>query len=167
MATSLCRDALLVAACAVLAAAALRDVAVRTIPNTTCLALVGLALALRIAGGTWLVSVLAASAVFAIAVACWTRGWLGGGDVKLLAGAALLVSPPQVPTLLAAVALAGGVMSLAYLALGTVARPPAGQAPRGVAARVLRTERWRISQRGSLPYACAICAGAFATLLIG
>ncbi len=170
MASVWCFQAIVLAACAVLAAASLRDIAVRTVSNRLCAVLVVLGAGLRIAGGDWPFALLAAILVFILAAACWARAWLGGGDVKLLTAAALLVPAASVPSLIAATAMAGGVLSLGYLLLsGLVTRPQLAAPHRvtlaGPLARVIRAERWRISGRRPLPYACAITAGAFITLL--
>ena len=41
----------------------------------------------------------AAGIVFGVALVCWLRGWMGGGDVKLLGACALLVPPVAVSPL--------------------------------------------------------------------
>ncbi|MGH7117998.1 MAG: prepilin peptidase [Acetobacteraceae bacterium] len=160
-----------------LLAATATDVAFRRVPNKVSAMLTVCGLILRLGSGSLLSGLIAAAAVFAPAAFCWRRGWLGGGDVKLLAAATLTLPPLFTPTFVLAVALAGGVLALVYLALSLVARRNAGRratallaAPpgaslkqRGVARffqRLLRVERWRIQKRSSLPYAAAIAAGA-------
>ena len=111
-----------------LAGAALHDVALRTIPNTVSIGLGLIGLALRLQDGWILTSLSAATAVFTLALLCWRRGWLGGGDVKLIAATTLIVPPLQVGSLLVLVAQCGGVLALIYLALSRVVRvAPAGQ----------------------------------------
>ena len=56
-----------------------------------------------------MLGLLAGLLVFLAGAFCWRRGWLGGGDVKLLAATAVLVPPSLVVNLLLDVALAGGV----------------------------------------------------------
>jgi prepilin peptidase CpaA len=51
----------------------------------------------------------------------FSRGWFGGGDVKLLAAAALWAGPAQFSLLLFVTGLAGGVLSLAVLAQPRIA----------------------------------------------
>ena len=149
----------------VMLAAALHDLAARTIPNAfpTALALVGAGTALMT--GTVLTSLSMGATVFAIAALCWRQGWLGGGDVKLLGGTALALSPTTVPTFIAAVAISGGALAALYLVLHRVV-PGAGPArPRHLLARLARAEQWRLRRQDSLPYACAIAAGfLFVTL---
>ena len=49
----------------------------------------------------------------------WRSGWLGGGDVKLAAGAGFWLSLPRLPEYLLLAALVGGVLSLLYYALSS------------------------------------------------
>ncbi|HET6606875.1 MAG TPA: A24 family peptidase [Rhodopila sp.] len=153
---------------AILLAAAIHDVAARTVPNWMALALALAGLLARIADGTILPALLAGPAVFLAAAFCWRRGWMGGGDVKLLGAVATLVPPHAVFTLLAFIAFAGGGLAMLYLVGRAVAgkrKPVATHRPAALAARVLRAEVWRIRRGGPLPYACAIAAGLLITLL--
>ncbi len=159
--------------------AALQDLAVRTIPDGISLALALSGLVLRIAAMQAVMAVLAALTVFLLALGCWRRGWLGGGDVKLLGAVALLVPPWKVPAVLLAIALAGGVLAGLYLLLGRLLEAPAGLAAAsssaacsatarpGFPARVWRLECHRVRRRGPLPYACAIAAGTLFVMLGG
>ena len=145
-------------------AAAWHDLLARTVPNRlpVLLALVGLA---RLgAGGDLWAGLAAGGLVFAAAAWCWRRGWLGGGDVKLLAACALSVPPHLVPELLAAIAIAGAGLALIYLAARRWVRPAGGARPAGLLARAVRAERWRIARGGPLPYAVAIAIGSLAVL---
>jgi prepilin peptidase CpaA len=149
-----------------LVAAALHDVAARTIPNWVSLALFALGVLLRLLDSSLLAGLSLGVAVFAFAVFCWRRGWLGGGDVKLLAAAAIFVPPAHVGDMLIAVSFCGGAVGVIYL-LGRLLSygrtPQAGARPRGLLARIVRIERRRFSRGGPLPYASAIAAG---TILI-
>ena len=157
----------LFATAALLLTAALHDAAFRTVPNRVAVLLAGCGIALRISAGDLPAGLAAAGLVFAAATICWRRGWMGGADVKLLGAAALLVPPLQVPALLAAVAIAGGLLTLPYLlARNRLARAATGR-PTSLLARVARTERRRLRQGGPLPYAVAIAAGAGFTVLQG
>ena len=150
---------------ALLLAAGAHDIAARLVSNRAALALALCGVALRGADGTLGLALAGAGAVFLAAAFCWRRGWLGGGDVKLLGAAALFVAPRQIPALLLAVALAGGALALLYLALAALPPPaPAGGAKARLIPRVLRAERWRIRRRGPLPYASAIAVGTVFTL---
>ena len=106
-----------------------------------------------------------AIAVFVIAAFCWRRGWMGGGDVKLLGATALAVPPGSVPMLVFVMGMAGGLLSLFYLAARRLVHAPSATRPRSLVARALRVERWRIRRGGPLPYACAIAAGGLFVLL--
>jgi len=84
--------------------------------------------------------------------------------VKLLAAAALLPPPAQVPDLVVGVALCGGLLALLVLALRPLVPRAAGPRPTGLFARAVRAEAWRLRRRGPLPYAVAIAGGALLTL---
>ncbi|MBV8095261.1 MAG: prepilin peptidase [Acetobacteraceae bacterium] len=152
------------AAALLLIGAALHDIAARTIPNWLCAALAGIGLILRITDGTIVSGLLAAGLVFALALLCWLRRWLGGGDAKLLAAVALVLPPTQVPTSLAVIAIGGGFLGLLYLALRPLIGRPGNARPRGLLARICRAEQFRLSRGGPLPYAVSIAAGALITL---
>jgi prepilin peptidase CpaA len=154
--------------------AAWSDLARRLIPDWCCLG-VGLAGALvRVSAGleplAWSLGL--ATGLFVIMVAMHARGWLGGGDVKLIA--ALGVGLPPLGTLrfLTAMALAGGILAASHLVLRRVLRAAAPRSwarPRdaGVVSRVLALESWRIRRHGPLPYGIAIAAGGIWVLLTG
>lgn len=154
---------------AILCMAALHDVLARTVPNWMPIALAAIGTVQSALDGRLIASLLVGALVFILSGLCWKRGWLGGGDVKLLGAAAIAVPPLAVPPFVAAVAIAGGVLSLVYLALGrlisasilrrSVARPV------GLLSRAWRLERRRLSRGGPLPYAVAIAAGGLFVIL--
>ncbi len=168
---------LFAAAMALLFAAA-HDVAVRTVPNLVSLIVALSGLGLHAFDGQLLPALLRGGLVFAVAWYCWRRGWIGGGDVKLLTACVLLVPPASVPELILATAIAGGLLALSYLALARLLRgsvPPlpvrsaqAGSSvrQRNLLRRIWRAERWRIHRGLSLPYSCAIAAGGLLTLYV-
>ena len=156
---------LLILAAALLIAAALHDVAARTIPNLVSAALAVDGLLLKLLSGQLLPGVFVGVAVFAVAVFLWRRGLMGGGDVKLLGAAALVVPSALAAPFLAAVAIAGGGLALLYLGLRLVVAPPAALRPQPLLARILRAERRRIRACRSLPYACAIATGALFVMI--
>jgi prepilin peptidase CpaA len=151
----------------VMLVASLHDIAARTIPNQLALALVIAGISASAIGGHLFGSLAAASGVFALSAVCWRRGWMGGGDVKLLGAASVGMPAGSVLTFIAAVAMAGGVLALFYLLARQLLPFHRSPRPNGMLARVLRAERWRISRGGPLPYACAITAGAFFIDLFG
>ena len=150
---------------AALSLAALHDIVARTIPNRLCLAIACAGLAARALADELLPGLLAGSLVFLLGWAAWRCRMMGGGDVKLLAACALLVPPAAAPGLILAVAMAGGVLALAYLGLRPLVPVPAPARPAPLLARARRAEAWRIRRRGPLPYGVAIVLGTFFTLL--
>jgi prepilin peptidase CpaA len=139
--------------------ASLSDIATRTVSNKLVVLLAVAGAAVHVRDGHLIGALIAGALVFLVAAWCWRRGWMGGGDVKLLGAATLCMPPSSVLTFVVAVATAGGLLAILYL----VARPLVGASvsrrPTVLAARVARVERWRIRRGGPLPYACAIAAG--------
>jgi prepilin peptidase CpaA len=132
------------------------------IPNWVSLALAGgfaIAGLLALAAGAPLAALgldLAVGAgALAAGVAMFALGWIGGGDAKLFAAAALWLGWPALPAYLAATTLAGGGLALLLLALRSAAvRPFVPAGPAWVA---------RLAEPGeSVPYGVAIAAGALA-----
>jgi prepilin peptidase CpaA len=74
-------------------------------------------------------------AVLAVGILLFARGWVGGGDVKLLASASVWAGPALVFDLLVIMALSGGVLA------------------------VLVMLRGRNDAKRALPYGIAIAAG--------
>jgi prepilin peptidase CpaA len=145
----------------------LHDLAFRTIPNWIPLSLVPWGILINTQNGTVITGLLAGCLIFAAAAICWQRGWLGGGDVKLLAACGMLVPPTLAVSMLLDVALSGGVLAIIYLALGRLITTPTEPRPSGLLQRICRAERYRIQRRTSLPYGSAIAAGALFVLLKG
>lgn len=56
-----------------------------------------------------------AAAVFLVGALLYSRGLIGGGDVKLLAAATLWAGPASTPTLLIVTAVLGGLLTLVLL----------------------------------------------------
>jgi prepilin peptidase CpaA len=156
-------------AASILCLAAVHDIAARTIPDWMPIALATVGITERILDGRLIAGLLAGVTVFILTGLCWRRGWLGGGDVKLLGAAAIAIPPAVVPPFAVAVALAGGVLSLIYLAVGRVmpryASPHRIGRRTALLSRVTRIEIWRLRRGGPLPYAVAIAAGGLFVLL--
>jgi prepilin peptidase CpaA len=137
------------------------DAASYTIPNWISLALAALfvlaVLALRLPLPTagWHAAVGAIALV--VGIAMFAFGWIGGGDAKLFAAAALWLGPGAATSYLAATGIAGGVLAAVLLALRSdMIRPTALLGPRWVA---------RLAEPGGgIPYGLAICAGALTAL---
>jgi prepilin peptidase CpaA len=154
------------------------DILYRKIPDifTTLIALTGLGM--LIANGDWLKGFttlgLASASFLLLAVLCMA-GKLGGGDVKLLAASVLLVGAGSFLDFLLLTALAGGVLSLIYIAAflilkhvptSSVAIPVSSSKTRDTFQlnRLWRIERRRIVRRSSVPYGVAISAGSLLAL---
>src|SRR4051812_37502181 len=108
---------ILSAAATALLFAAAHDVAVRTIPNGVPLIVAAAGLGLNALDGRLFAALFGFSLVFATGWFLWRRGWIGGGDVKLLGATTLLVPPVSVPELILTTAIAGGVLALLYIVL--------------------------------------------------
>lgn len=130
-----------------LAGAAIQDVARRKIPNWFCLAVAALAIVAAIIVGPtlalWQNAVIFA-ALLAVGVPLFAAGWLGGGDVKLLAALGLWANFAAIFPLLAGILITGGVLAAVSL---FVRRKPAAGRSRGV------------------PYGVAIAVGAAIVML--
>ncbi len=161
-------DAMVWLALPLLMAAALSDIAFRRIPNgiAVLVALVGM-LRQGVAGGAVLAVAMALATVVLLGtVILWQRGVIGGGDVKLLAAASLLVPPASLPAQLLAVALAGGCLAVVHIVLRALLRHrPADHRRRGLPHRLLRREARRIRTGAPLPYGVAIALGTAAILI--
>lgn len=149
-----------VAAASLLVAAALHDVAFRTVPNWLSAAVLGIGVAAAVFNRHLLYSLASAAILFAVAALCWRRGLMGGGDVKLLAASGALLPIGGRIEFLLSVAICGGLLAVVYLILQRIIRTPSKAKPRSLLGRILRAERWRLARRGPLPYASAIAAGA-------
>jgi prepilin peptidase CpaA len=162
---ALIAPASLFAGAGLLLLAALHDIVARTVPNGVSVLLALMGLGARIMDSNVLVGAAAAAAVFFVAAFLWRRGWMGGGDVKLIGAAALLLPPYHVVPFIVAMSISGSILAALYLAAGHVARrnKPSqdGHAirPAGLLPRAVRVELWRMRRGGPLPYACAIAAG--------
>lgn len=160
---------LTLAGAVLLIGAALHDVVARTVPNWVSIALALIGSCLRIIDHNFFIGFAVGLAVFACAAFCWRRGWLGGGDVKLLGGTAIMISPMAVFSFLTAMSISGAVLALIYLIAGFFARSAARAAakngrhvsgrPSNFLNRVYRVELRRMRRGGPLPYACAIAVG--------
>jgi len=161
-------ESLTFAGLAMLLYAALHDIGFRTVPDCVSVALLVVGICWRLADRP---AMLMPSAAITLAMLLltywlWRRGWMGGGDVKLLTAAAMFVPPWLVPQLIIGTALAGGILAVFYFIGGVVVkRPRAANRPANFVARVLRCEQWRLSRRGPLPYATAIAAGGLLATL--
>jgi prepilin peptidase CpaA len=101
-----------------LTVAVLTDVETLRIPNRLCLALVAIYPAHLLASPIrvdWPGALLLATAVFAAGLLSFAAGWVGGGDVKLMAATALWVGPGSFIDFLLITAIAGGIIAVLML----------------------------------------------------
>ena len=142
------------------------DVTTQRIPNAFTFSIIGAA----IVGQTLAFGPAAGVAALAIAIAAIVVGsflhrcgWLGGGDVKLLAGIAAGLGAADVPALLIYTGLAGGALAILTTLSQRELRRTLVQVVRGFAypGTSLRDAR----RRQPIPYALAIAAGSMLVLL--
>ena len=92
------------AVAAILCLAAAHDVLARTVPNWMPVVIATIGTIESALCGRLIASLLVGALVFILSGLCWKRGWLGGGDVKLLGAAAVALPPAAVAPFVAAVA---------------------------------------------------------------
>jgi prepilin peptidase CpaA len=148
----------------ILAVAAWNDLATRTIPDWCSLALLMIGIGFRLPEGAVAVlcSIALAVVVFLGFAFLHARGFIGGGDVKLIAALAAGTAPASLPGLLFAIGIAGGALGIAYLVMSRFMPRPALQPHAPLPLRVAVVEANRIARRGPLPYALAIAVGTVA-----
>ena len=147
---------------ALVIAGGILDLASYRIPNWVSLALLaafvpaaGLALMGGVSPPALALNLGVGAAALAAGVLMFALRWIGGGDAKLFAAAALWLGWPAAVPFLAATALAGGALALGLMALrSTLVRPLAASGPAWVG---------RLAEPGeSVPYGVAIAVGALA-----
>jgi prepilin peptidase CpaA len=98
--------------------------------------------------------------MLAVGIVVWRRGWIGGGDAKLLAALGLWAGPSELVGFLLVTSLAGGILALAalwYRNIGWAYLAPLWTAMGQMAASGLPAAG--ISVSAGLPYGVAIAAG--------
>ena len=134
-----------------LALAALEDLWRLEINNWLCGALAaGAFLAVAMngpVGGLWQ-NLLLFAAVLGFGTLLFARGWMGGGDIKLLAACSLWFELDQGWKMLVAVAIAGGLETLLIMLLRSLPWPPS-----------LRNRLLILKRGEEIPYGVAIAAG--------
>ncbi|MCF6293996.1 MAG: prepilin peptidase [Robiginitomaculum sp.] len=136
--------------------AAWRDITSMTIPNWISLALLGLFLVVSpLIGLSWAefgVHIAVGLAALLLTITMFALGWIGGGDAKLFAAAALWMGWPDVLAYTIVSALAGGLLTVFLLYARKTPMPP-----------VLYAQKWSatlLKKGGDVPYGVALCAGA-------
>lgn len=94
------------------------------------------------------------SALLGLGTVMFTRGWMGGGDIKLLAASALWLDFSAGWKMLVAVSLAGGLETLLIL----------------IVRKLPWAEQWETKssifrKRGGIPYGIAIAGGMLLTIV--
>ena len=149
---------ILLVGAAIFALVAYSDVRTRRIPNESIVALLALA-ALRIAlsgDPTAALYTLVANAALSVATfLLFWRGFLGGGDVKLMVATGFLIGYHDVLGFLVVMSVSGGLMAVAMLAGDRLRRSAAApdQEPQEKPARL------------TVPYGVAISVAGILTLL--
>jgi prepilin peptidase CpaA len=148
-------------------AAAVFDVRTRKIPNALVLTLFAAGLALNAALGVRYAALDAAIAlaVLLLGTGAFSLRLIGGGDVKLLAGAAGTLGWPAAGSLILLTVLCGGIIAV-VLALAHGRLRATFENVRGIAMPIFAgVAPSRLQSGTSMPYALAICAGALLTLV--
>jgi prepilin peptidase CpaA len=141
------------------------DIATRLIRNEICLILAILGIASQFAGQTHVAqSLVAATILSLLLIVVYQRGWIGGGDVKLLVALAIGLPLIGVIQLVTVTALAGGVLALAHLVMRLLPYPRLAPAGSSLLRRVYAVERWRNLRHAPLPYGAAIVCGGIWTV---
>ena len=139
------------------------DIATRLIQNGICLAVALLGIVSQFPGPHVAESLVVATILFLLLLVVYARGWIGGGDVKLLVALAVGLPLAGLTQMLTVTAFAGAVLALAHLMMRSLPTPPAG--PRRVVALAprLRGGALRHVRRAPLPMEprslAAGCAG--------
>lgn len=139
---------------AALALAAAMDLFTMTIPNRISLALIaGFAVAAPLSGlGPTAIAahIAAGMLMFVVGFLMFARGWLGGGDAKLMAAASLWLGFDWLLPYILYVTVAGGLLATALVMFRNVALPV-----------FLTQENWAVrlhQKKGGIPYGIALAA---------
>jgi prepilin peptidase CpaA len=141
------------------------DIATRLIRNEICLALAILGIASQVASPMQIgQSLISAAILLLLLLVVYTRGLIGGGDVKLLVAVAIGLPLTGVIQLLTVTALAGGVLAAVHLMMRLLPYPRLAPAGSSLVRRVYAVERWRHLRHAPLPYGVAIACGGIWTV---
>jgi prepilin peptidase CpaA len=139
--------------------AALCDATTFIIPNrlsaALALAFLPVAVLLGLSLPTMGVCLAVGLAALVVGMGMFAAGWIGGGDAKLFAAAALWLGWPAVGPFLSWTAIAGGGLALALLVLRRAPTPVLTARGPAWVGRLLEPE-------GDVPYGVAIAIGALA-----
>ena len=147
-------------------AAAWSDVRTRRIPNALSFGLIASAIIAHLVSGGLsqaCVSLVLALATIILGTFVYERGWLAGGDIKLIAGGVAVFSVASTIDFLLLTCMAGGM--LAILAATRQRRLFGTLRAVTMSLTVPGMPLTANANHGSLPYGLAICAGALLTTL--
>lgn len=146
----------------------------RRIPNEFCLAGILLGVAFNTINqglGGLGDAVLGFLLAFAIGFPLWMAGWMGAGDVKLVAAVGAIVGLDLILPVMAGIAIAGGVFALAYLLWNRIQDEPISLI---VASALSPAAAEKSSSpdagdgekiRKGIPYAIPVAFGSLATIV--
>lgn len=140
--------------------AVVTDLAAMRIPNRICLCIAALYPVHVLASGVpidWLGALGAAAAVFLVGLVPFVFRLMGGGDVKLMAAAALWAGPGMVLEFVLVTTFLGGVMALIMVS-------PYRYVLANACDAVGRGDIGDVLLGRAIPYAVAIAAGGFLTV---
>lgn len=165
-------EMLLVAIVMILAAISWLDLVWRWIPNTlvAAIALLWSPTAFAAPFMNTVASISTAATILGIGMLVWRLGWLGGGDVKLVAALSLWAGPTLTPGLLLAIGASGGVLATVFLAARRPVFGPFLACLHVAIDRCLPAVAWSAaatawgrlpngSSNDSIPYGVAVAAG--------
>lgn len=146
---------------------AIIDIATRLISNKIVLLVAGLGVGSQLLSNIHQLpaSFLAATILFLLLLFVYQRGWMGGGDIKLLAALTIGLPIIQLIPLFMTISLAGGILGVIHLMLRYLPKPVRSPVGASCLRRVYAVERWRNIRRGPLPYGVAIACGAIWIIL--
>tara|TARA_R110002110_G_scaffold260260_1_gene475853 strand:+ start:37988 stop:38551 length:564 start_codon:yes stop_codon:yes gene_type:complete len=148
--------------------AAITDLRSYRIPNRVSLAIAaGFPIFVLAGGAEFRSGLFAGGLIFAVGVFLYSRDWMGGGDVKLLAALSLWAGTDLVLPMIIIITLTGGIMSFAeWFRIGGFNRLLARHIPTMDGAISVPGNRGPVNHGAAardqavVPYAAAILAGA-------
>ena len=141
------------------------DIATRLIRNEICLVLALLGIASQFASQMHFTeSLVGTTILLLLLIVIYQRGWIGGGDVKLLVALTIGLPLVGVIQLLTVTALAGGALAVVHLMMRLLPYPRLAPAGSSFVRRVYAVERWRHLRHAPLPYGVAIACGGIWTV---
>ncbi len=150
--------------------AAAKDLTSFTIPNWVSLGLLagwmpaaGAAAAAGAPAGELLTCLGVGFGALVVGMGMFAMRWIGGGDAKLMAAAALWLGAPGLAPFLMWTTLAGGALTFMLIAARRHARDFVGDTGPDASHWVGRL----MDRRGDVPYGVAICVGALAAFPYG